>query len=428
MNNFLKIYLPIFIFVFLAFFVTSRFIEPAPEKKLIIAAGSLDGTYYKTAMEYKKLLEQDKVEVTILQTAGSIENAQLLEAKKADIAFIQNGILTSKQKENLESLASIYYEPLWVFYKSKGFQINYIIELIGQKTSIGTQGSGTQDLSLTILNDNGINESNSTLLNYTTQDAKEALLKGEIDAMVLVVSPNAPIIKELLENPTINILSIKRARAYSQKYSFLTTLTLYEGTMDLYKNLPYNNINLLATTANLVSREGISDELIRLFLKKVKMTHTKKTLFSQENEFPNLNNLETKINSEAQKYFENGDSWLESIFPYWIASNIDRLKILIIPFLTLLFPLFKGVMPLYRWTMRSKIYKWYDDINDIDKTIPRLTHEELLSNLATIENLKIEISNQTKVPLAFMGEYYNLLLHVEMVITKIKEKLKTNSL
>ena len=117
---------------------------------------------------------------------------------------------------------------------------------------------------------------------------------------------------------------------------------------------------------------------------------------------------------------------MESIFPYWIASNIDRLKILIIPFLTLLFPLFKGVVPLYRWTMRSKIYKWYDDINDIDKRIPTLSHDELLENLATIESLKIEIGNQTKVPLAFMGEYYNLLLHVEMIITKIKEKLKTN--
>lgn len=425
MKSFFKIYLPIITVIFLAFYITSQFIEPAPKKEITIAAGSKDGTYYQTALEYKKLLEAEKVKVTLIETKGSIDNVNLIEEGKADIAFVQNGVLKPNQTDNVESLVSVYYEPLWIFYKNEGFEIDYIIQLISKRIAVGGIGSGTRDLALTILNDNGLTKENTTLLDLNSTQAKQQLLEGKIDAMLVVISPKSPLVQSLLEDPSINVLSIKRARAYSRKYAFLTPLTLYEGTMDLYKNLPSNDTSLLATTANLIVRKEMPEELVRLFLKKVKQIHKEKTLFAQEGEFPNLLNMQTNINEEAAKYMKNGDSWLESIFPYWIASNIDRLKILLIPLLTLMFPLFKGIMPLYTWTMRSKIYKWYDDLNEIDKALPSFNQEQLQQKLATLEKLQEEISQQTKVPLAFMGEYYNLLLHLEMITNKIKARLKS---
>jgi len=423
MKKFLTLYFPILLLIFLAFFITSRFIQPAPERKIIIAAGSSQGQYYQAALKYKALLEKDKVEVTVLETNGSLENAQLIKDKKADIGFVQSGILTQEASSHIESLASIYYEPIWIFYKNQGFSIDYVVQLISKKISVGGENTGTSFLANTILKDNGIDVSNTTLLNFSTDESKQKLLAGEIDAMIMVISPNSKTVQELLENPDINVLSIKRAKAYSMKYPYLENLTLYEGTMDLYKNLPYEDIRLLATTANLVVRKDFPDELIRLFVKKAKVIHSQKTLFAEHDQFPNLKNLDTSINTEAYKYFKNGDSWLESIFPYWVASNIDRLKIMLIPLLTLLFPLFKGIVPLYTWTMRSKIYKWYEELNTIDKKLPTLSKEELQEKLTYLESLQIEISHHTKVPLSFMGEYYNLLLHLEMIITKIKSKL-----
>ncbi len=422
-GNFFKVYLPIIAVVFMAFFITSKFIQPPPKKELTIAAGSKSGTYYKIALKYKDLLEKEKVHVTVLETKGSIHNVKLLQEKKADIGFVQSGILTNKNKQNIESLASIYYEPLWIFYKNEGYSINYIIELIGKRISIGTLGSGTFDLSSKILHDNGISDKNSKFFNYSTSNAKDELLKGNIDALLTVISPDSKIVQELLENPKINVLSIKRAKAYSRKYSYLSTLTLHEGTMDLYKNLPNDNINLLAATANLVSTNEVPDELIRLFLKKIKETHKHKTLFSQENQFPNILNLDVEINKEAAKYIKSGDSWLESLFPYWIASNIDRLKILLIPLLTLMFPLFKGVVPLYRWTMRSKIYKWYKKVNQLDRNLKNLNKQELEEELKKLQELQITIQEHTNVPMSFMGEYYNLLLHIELIINKIKDQI-----
>lgn len=423
--RFFTVTVPIILLVVGSFYFTAQFIQPSPKKEITIATGSKTGNYYKTAIEYKKLLEKDNVKVNILTSAGSIENIGLLKQNKADIIFLQNGTISNEEAKGAKSLASIYYEPLWVFYKNDGYPVDYVIQLISKKISIGKEGSGTLDLAQEILKDNGINNTNSTILEYSSSKAKDALLKGDIDAMFVVSSHKSQTVKELLANPDINVLSFKRARAYSRKYTFLEALTLYEGTLDLYRNLPDENINLLATTANLAVKDGFSEELTRLFLKKVTEVHDRKGLFAKAEQFPNTFNMQLELSEEAKRYFEYGDTFLEKVFPYWIASNIDRLKILLIPLLTLLFPLFKGFFPLYNWSMRSKIYRWYDEIREIDNELEVLEKSKLQEELEKLEKLRYEISQETKVPLSFMGEYYNLQIHLDHV-TKRVEKLLFN--
>ena len=317
----------------------------------------------------------------------------------------------------------MYYEPLWIFYKNQGYTIEYLVELISKKISIGVSGSGTQYLAIQMLVDNGLTTDNTELIMSSPQDSKVKLLSGEVDAMFLVGSPSSGIVKELLSDPSIELLNLKRVQAYNQKYTFLSSLVLHEGTLDLYKNLPSEDKNLLSTTANLVCSKGLNDELIRIFVKQVKEVHKEKSIFENENQFPSLKHLDTAINEEAQNYFTSGDSWLESIFPFWIASQIDRLKLLLIPLLTLLFPLFKGVLPLYRWSIRSKIYRWYKRLDLVEQT-QALNVSELEINRACLKELRLEVQSQTKVPLSYKGEYYNLLLHIDLVAKGLKVNAK----
>ncbi|MBP6162671.1 MAG: TAXI family TRAP transporter solute-binding subunit [Aliarcobacter sp.] len=422
-NKFFTISIPILLLIIASFYFTSKFIQPSVKKEITIATGSIDGEYYKTALQYKELLEKQKVKVNIVTSNGSLENIELLNEKKVDIAFVQNGIEIVKNENNLQAIASVYYEPLWIFYKNEDYKINYIIQLISKKISIGNEGSGTKDLALKLLKDNGLDNTNTQISTSSNKEAKDLLLKGEIDAMFMISSADSQIVKELLENPNITLFNFKRAKAYSRKYTFLESNTLYEGTIDLYKNLPYEDINLLMTSANLIVRDDFSDELIRLILKEIKPLHNKKALFEADNQFPNINNISAEINENAQRYFTYGDTWLEKLFPYWIASNIDRLKILLIPLITLMLPLSKGFFPLYRWSIRSKIYKWYKQIQKIDLLSEDAKNEDLQNYLKEISKLKHEIKAETKVPLSYMGEYYDLIMHLELIITKINSKL-----
>jgi len=413
--------LPILLSVVFVFYFASSFIEPAPKKELTIATGSKSGNYYKSALKYQKLLEKQNVKLNIITTSGSVENLDLINEGKADIAFVQAGIIDANDNTEIESLASVYYETLWIFYKNNGYTMDYLVELISKKISIGIDGSGTQYLAIQMLIDNGITTDNTELLSLSSEDSKKKLLRGEIDAMFLVSSPKSETVAKLLSDPSIELLNLKRVKAYNQKYKFLSSLMLDEGTVDLYKNIPSENKKLLSTTANLVCRDDLNSELIRIFLKQIKKVHSKEDIFEEENQFPSLDNLDTKINEEAQNYLTKGDSWLESIFPFWIASQIDRLKLLLIPLLTLLFPLFKGVLPLYTWTIRSKIYKWYKKLDALEYK-ETSSENDIQNHIKELVELKVEVQEQTKVPLSYKGEYYNLLLHIDLVLKGLRLK------
>jgi len=425
-NKFLSVSIPIILLIIASFYITAQFIKPSVKKEITIATGSIHGQYYQTALKYKELLEKENVKVNIIKTSGSIENIKLLNEYKADIAFIQNGTIKKNQKSDLEALASIYYEPLWLFYKKQKEQINYVQDLKSKKINIGQDGSGTKNLSLEILDINGINSSNSTLLTKDSKSAKESLINGDIDAMFLVTAPSSSTIKELLSKEDIGLLSFKRSIADSKKFTYLDSITLYEGTVDIYNNMPNEDKKLLATTATLVAHADFSDELIRILLKKVKELHSKKSLLTDENQFPNMSNIDLPLNEEANRYFTYGDTFLEKIFPYWIASNIDRLKILLIPLITLMIPLFKGVFPLYRWSIRSKIYRWYDEVQELDLSLDACNKEQLQEKLKELEELKREIKDETKVPLSYMGEYYDLIMHLELIISKANIKISSH--
>lgn len=420
-NKFILVSIPMLALVVGVFYFTAQFIKPSPKKEITIATGSKSGQYYQTALKYKELLEKEKVKVNIVTSTGSIENIKLLEEKKVDVAFVQNGVI--EKSENLESLASIYYEPLWIFYNTNIKNLSYIQDLENKKIAIGEEGSGTKDLALNILNINGIYEKNSSFYSYNSKKAIEKLLNKKIDALFLVTSADSKIIKELLNNKEISLFSFNRANAYSRKFHYLNALDLHEGTIDLLQNIPKEDKKLLASTATLVAHKEFSDELIRILLKKVTQIHKNKSLLSHENEFPNSLNLPLPQNEEANIYLTHGDTWLEKIFPYWIASTLDRLKILLIPLITLSIPLFKGVFPLYRWSIRSKIYRWYDELQDLDLGLDKASKEELIEKIAELEKLKKEIKDETKVPLAYMGEYYDLIMHLELIISKAGTKL-----
>ena len=425
-NKFLTISIPVILLVIASFYLAFQFINPSPKRVITIATGSIHGQYYQTAIKYKELLHEVDVEVNIVTSSGSLENIKLLNEKKVDIAFIQNGTIKTNTSKSIEALASVYYEPLWLFYKKDLNDIQYIQDLKSKKISLGLEHSGTKDLSSEVLAINGINKDNAQLEYFNAKESKDKLLKDELDALFLVTSANSKIIKELLENKDIAVFSFKRAIAYSKKFHYLEPINLYEGTVDIYNNMPSRDIKLLSTTATLVVNKDFSDELIRIFLKKVKEVHKRKSLFEAENQFPNINNIEIDMNEEAFRYFTYGDTFLEKIFPYWIASNLDRLKILLIPLLTLMIPLFKGVFPLYRWSIRSKIYRWYDEVQDLDLSLEGLSKEELVEKLKELEKLKQEIKEETKVPLSYMGEYYDLIMHLELIISKVNIKISSN--
>ncbi len=415
-DNISKVWIIVFVILFIVTFVYIQLTAPTSKKTLSIATAAIGSDSYAYAMSYKALLEPEGVELEVIPTLGSLDTVGYLNAKKADIGFVHSGILLNKREYNFESLASVYYEPLWIFYRNDGYSLNYLIEATGKNVGISMTNDGTFDLAQKLSLSNGLIENVNTTYIYD-EDALKQLKDKTIDIFITLATKDNQNIQNLLADPDVEVMSLKRINAYTQKFDYLLSLKLYEGSIDLYKNLPSKDVNLLSTTQNLVCNPDLPGELIRLFLKKVQQIHGEKTFFQNADEFLNSKHIDTVINDDAQLYLLNGESWLEKIFPYWIASNIDRLKLLIIPLIWLIIPLFKSIIPLYVITTRAKIYRWYEQLDTINK---RVNNKEDLSEIKKdIAHLKEDIEIKTQVPLSYKGEFYNLIVHIELLENKI---------
>ena len=412
-----KTFSPAAVLILLGFVVAYQFVDPAPPSTLTFSAGSKEGAYYAHALSYRDYLKHRGITVTVLESAGSLENVELLTSGKADVAFVQSGI-ADPEKSSLSSLGSMYYEPLWVFVRA-GLAITSLNELQGKAIAIGPQGSGTRVLSLQLLKENGVDASNTTLEPLSGNDAMDALNSGKLDAIFVVAAASAEAVWKLNRNAKARLLNFDRADAYTRRISTLSALTLPQGSLDLSANEPKQDMRLLAATATLLTSETIHPALQDLLMQAAGQVHGGRSLFSTAGEFPTPLYSALPLSKEASRYYKSGPPFLQRYLPFWAATLLDRLKVMLLPFIALLIPLFKVMPPLYRWRVRSRIYRWYDELNRIDEALGSGFEQAQLDELDRIE---AEI-RKVHVPLSYSDELYNLRMHL-VLIRESAERIK----
>lgn len=412
----LKTFLPALVITVGAFMLAYQFVDPAPPNTLTLSAGSKGGAYYAYAESYRDYLKQRGVSVRLLESAGSQENVERLSAGEADVAFVQSGI-ANPENNALTSLGSLYYEPLWVFVRADA-GVKSLIDLKGKSVAVGSKGSGTRVLSVQLLKENGLSEHNTSLSSAGANKAADALLNGKVDAVFLVAGASAETVQMLNQSSRVKLLSFTRAEAYTRRISTLSSLSLPQGTLNLASNMPKKDTTLLAATATLLINKNTHPALQDLLLQAALYVHGGRTLFSHEGEFPTSHYSAITLSKEAQRYYKSGPPFLQRYLPFWAATLVDRLKVMLLPFVALLIPLFKVMPPLYRWRVRSRIYRWYDELGRIDIALAEGADQTMFDELDRIEN---EI-RKVHVPLSYADELYSLRMHLALIRDAAKSK------
>ncbi len=412
----LKLYLPAIFLSLLTFALAYQFVDPAPPSSITFSAGQKGGAYYAYAEQYRAFLAQRGIEVEILESAGSVENLKRLASGRADIGFVQSGV-TGHADSSLVSLGSMYYEPLWIFLQ-QGIHAKQINELKGLRIAIGPAGSGTQALARALLASNGIDANAATLLETDTSAAAKALREGSIDAMFIVSDAGSKTIRSLTDNPQLQLMDIPRYAAYSRQFESISPRSLPAGTLDLARNVPAHEIHMLANTATLVTDAALHPALQDLIMQAATAIHSGHSIFARAGSFPTADFTGMPISEQAQHYYRYGPPLLQRYLPFWAATLIDRLKVMLLPLIALLLPLFKIMPPLYRWRIRSRIYRWYRELNRIDSALAQGFDTTLLDDL---DRITAEI-RKGHVPLSYAEELYDLRLHLALV----REQLETS--
>jgi hypothetical protein len=245
-----------------------------------------------------------------------------------------------------------------------------------------------------------------------------------VDAAFLIASPRSEVVRKLLSVNEIKLMSFEQAEAYTRIHRYLAKVTLPQGVIDLQNDIPPADTHLIAATANLVVRDDFHPALIDLLLEAAREIHRPGDLFERPDEFPSPTYLEFPLSEDAERFYKRGPSLLRRYLPFWAATFVERMVVLLIPIVALLWPLFKIVPPVYQWRIRSRIYRWYEDVKAVDLRVDRdRSPERVAAYVGELDRIEGQV-NDIRAPLAYADQVYNLRVHINLVCEKLAKTMQ----
>jgi TRAP transporter TAXI family solute receptor len=403
-------------------------VSSLPPRSFTILTGREGGGYYMAALEYQRIAKEKGFDLIIQPTSGSVETLRMLEAGEAGIGFVQGGVAVDADPEVLSTMASVFYEPVWIFYNNRvaaGEPLTHLHQLEGLTIAVGEPGSGAELLSKLLLAESDVTSENSTFRPLSSDEAAAALQAGAVDAAIFVTAPTSEIIQTLLHDTDLTLMNVERAAGYASKFTYLTSLVLPEGAIDPRTPIPAEDTHLISTVANLIVRDDFHPDLIRLMTIAAVEVHEKGGTFEQRYEFPNFRHADLPISKEEIAYLErikSGDSTLDNYLPFWAAALVDRYLLFVLPITLLLLPLITRSPLLLRIYNQRKITRWYAIVRDMDRSVPYMDIPTIERAQKTLDDIEQELQEKVIVPVGYMSAYYDLRSHINLLQDNLQKR------
>jgi TRAP-type uncharacterized transport system substrate-binding protein len=394
-------------------------VETLPPRTIVMVTGSEGGANYELGIRYREILAKEGVKLQLQPTTGGLENLVRLRDPKsgASAGFIQGGTTTRKESPELESLGTVFYEPLWLFRRSEIGQ--GIQNLRGRRLSIGPEGSAGRALALQLIERTKVDSIVGELSGFAPQVAAEKLIAGDIDAAFIVTAWESPAVQKLVSAKGIEADSFQHADAFIAIYPFLHKLVLPAGVVDLVMNRPPTDVVLLAPKASLAVRADLHPALQYLLLDAAVQIHSQPGIFQKAAQFPAAESIDLPLSAEALRFYKSGRPFLQAYLPFWIATLVEKTLVVLIPLAALLYPVFKLLPQMYDWMMQLKIRRLYDEIRSIETDMegqgPEFDANALNAKLDQID----QRANHLQLPTVYASNLYTLRSHIDLVRTRL---------
>ena len=398
-------------------------LNPMPPKQLTLLTGPEQSAYAEMGDQYAKLLRQHGITVQLVPTEGSADNLRRLQAGEADAGFVQGGSATAPTDDDTEellTLGNLFVEPVWLFYRAQSAadisetgRLQSLNQLRTLRINAGTAGSGVPPLMDTLLDMHRMDPKKIKISHLEQTPATVQMLQGKLDAVVFASAPQAPMVQMLLQTPGIRLMDFPQNEAYARRLPFITPVTLPRGVVDLARNIPAQDVHLIATTTSMLVRESLHPGLRQLLSQATVQTHGQSGWFQRTREFPNASNSEFPLAPEAERTLKNGIPSLQRYIPFTLANLVERMWLALGIIIAVLLPLGKIAPPLYAYRVRSRVFRWYGELRDIESRLEAHPEdkEKLLEELNAIE-AKVE---KVILPLSYADELYALRNNIGLV-------------
>lgn len=396
-------------------------LNPNPPKRVTLATGPAQSAYDEFGKRYQKALQRHGIEVVLVPSEGSPANLRLLREGKADLAFVQGGAgdRNANEDSGIVSLGSLFVEPLWLFYRADvakklpDRELTLLTQLQDLRVNVGARGSGSPGLMRRLLEANKMDPAHMKLSRLDQTAATVAFLEGELDVVVFASAPESLMVQMLLQTPGVRLVDFSRSEAYARRFPYLTPVVLPRGVVDLAGDLPPQDVRLIATTTSLLAREGTHPALLQLFAQAARDLHGPAGWFNKTGEFPNIEHSEYPIAREGERAIRFGQPFLQRWMPFWLANLVERMWLALGIIVAVLLPLTRIVPPLYQFRIRSRVFRWYGQLRELEERL-EAQPQEAAEVQRGLDELDARVG-RIHVPLSYVDELYALRNNIEKV-------------
>lgn len=404
----------------IALFTLLWFAKPSPPKVVEMAAGRPSDYSFQLAKRYVDYFARNGIELRLVPTQGALDNLERLQnpSDSIKVAIIQGGLVNDPEEaKGLLSLGSIAYEPVWLFYwGSEADDLKRpLFQLLEGPISIGNPGSGTHVKALQMLKINGLSPNSKTMLELPEDQAIEALMKHQIKAMLLVENYESPLVQYLLKVNGLVVADFVRAKAYAKLLGYIEVLNVPMGSFDLIQNYPDHDLQLLSTTTTLVVEKDLHPAIQMLFMQASAAIVGHEQFFGETHEFPSVKDPTIRLSDVAHRYFEKGAPILSYYFPFWLAEFLERMGLLLVPFLAFAYPILKSIPGFLLKRAKKRIERFYVVLRRLESDVGMDCNLSMLEEqIAALEKLESEVLT-IKINKKLVPDYYALRSDIKFV-------------
>lgn len=352
-------------------------VRPLPPARVTLAVGPENSALARLGERYVAPFAQAGVKLNLVYTdhAGlaSAIAAQQASAQGGQVqaAFLIAGMQASHRLPDLVSLGSVEYAPMWVFYRGQVEPgADFFQAFANGRFRIGLAGPVSRALIEQMAALRGFTISAQTgFESVADRQMVQRFIAGQIDVIVIVDGYDSHYVQQLAAVSDARLFDMGLAAAFERLLPFLERVVVPRGSLDMVNIQPVTDVTILASTVSLLVDKELHPAVQQLFLTATAgLDELTEPFFAQRGAFPAYLDPQIPLSPVARRFYAEGGLALSQRLPYWLASLIDRLWLLVLGLIAVIYPLSR-LIPSYR-VIRSQlqISDAYEVIHHIDVT------------------------------------------------------------
>jgi TRAP-type uncharacterized transport system substrate-binding protein len=384
-----------------------------PPRTVVMTTGPEGSAYREFGEKYRAALARDGIHLMLEPSRGNVENLARLKDASSGVSagFVASGLTTEKASTGIESLGTISFDPIWIFCRGLSAEAQFG-DLRGKRVAIDLEAG----VMLGLLRATGL-EKEITVVPLAPAAGAEALLRGEVDCACMLTVADDPTVKKLLADERVSLMTFRRADAFVALYPYLRKVTIPRGVGGLARDLPPEDVTLVAPMASLLVRRDLHPALQYLLLEAAEQIHSGPGILSRPGQFPAAEPEDVPLSRQARTFYKSGGSFFQRHLPFWLAVIASRLLLVLVPLLGVLYPLLRVLPLVIHFAFERRVNALYTELRAIEARIGAGDPAGEISGDLVRLNEKI---GRTRVSASRARELYALRHHASLVADRLR--------